>query len=177
MNIAQTWSRFDAWMKATPDAVPEGFKGPATDDEIRVLEGALGVKLPDDFIASLKIHNGQVSRYKAGFHIEILLDVKGILSEWSGWRDLVVQGAFEGTTSDPDSGVKDDWFNLGWIPFTADGMGNCLCLDLDPAPGGTVGQVIRVWHDDERRECLALSFEQWLDRTVKELMGLEQPTE
>src|SRR5690349_20946387 len=38
MNIAQTWSRFDAWMKATPDAVPEGFKGPATDDEIRVLE-------------------------------------------------------------------------------------------------------------------------------------------
>jgi cell wall assembly regulator SMI1 len=177
MKIAQSWSCFDAWVKETPDAVAEGFNGPAADDEIRVLEGALGVKLPGDFIASLKIHNGQVSRYKAAFDGEVLLDAKGILSAWSGWRDLVVQGAFEGTRSDPDSGVKDDWFNVGWIPFTADGMGNCLCLDLDPAPGGTVGQVIRVRHNDERRERLGLSFEQWLDRTVKGLMGLEQQTE
>lgn len=177
MKIAQSWSCFDAWVQAMPDAVPDGLNGPAADDDIRVLEGALGAKLPDDFVASLKIHNGQASRYRADFDGEVLLDVKGILSEWSGWRDLVVKGAFEGTTSDPDSGVKDDWFNIGWIPFTKDGMGNGLCLDLDPAPGGTVGQVIRVCHDDERRECLAVGFEQWLSRTVKALTGLEQQNE
>lgn len=177
MNIAQSWACFDEWVRAMPDAVPGGFKGPAADDEIRVLEGALGAKLPDDFIASLKIHNGQVNPYRATLDGEILLDVRGILNEWSCWRDLVMKGAFDGSTSDPDGGVKGDWFNVGWIPFTRDGAGNGLCLDLDPAPGGTVGQVIRVWHDDGRRERLAVSFEQWLDRAVKELTGLEQQNE
>ncbi|HTH74718.1 MAG TPA: SMI1/KNR4 family protein [Trinickia sp.] len=177
MPVAQSWSHLDEWLQRTPEVVPEGFKPPAHDDDIQVLEGALGVKLPVDFVASLKIHNGQASRHHASWGGECLLDVKGILSEWSCWRDLVASGDFEGMSSDPDSGVKDDWFNTRWIPFTTDGMGNGLCLDLDPAPGGTAGQVIRIWHDDERRERLALSFEQWLDRAVKELMGLERQNE
>lgn len=177
MPVAQSWSSFDAWLQSASDAVPEGLKGPAHDDEIRILEGALGATLPADFIASLKIHNGQAERLHGCFDGEILLDVKGILIEWTCWRDLIVEGALEDIASDPDIGVKDDWFNIRWIPFTKDGMGNCLCLDLDPAPGGTEGQVIRVWHDDARRERLARNYEQWLDRIVKELTGIGQPTE
>ncbi len=172
MTVAESWSRLDAWLQAMPNAVPEGFKDPACDDEIQILEGALGVKLPDDFIASLKIHNGQAGRCTGCFDGDYLLSVRGILKEWTSWRDLVVEGSFEGITSDPDGGVKDDWFNLRWIPFAANGMGDCLCLDFDPAPGGTVGQVVRVLHDDERRECLAASFEQWLDGMAKDLTGL-----
>ena len=172
MNVAESWQRLDAWLQSMPEAAPDGFNAPACDDEIRILEGALGAKLPDDFIASLKIHNGQSGRCIGCFDGDDLLDVKGVLREWTSWRDLVVEGAFEGIASDPDGGVKDDWFNLRWIPFAANGMGDCLCLDLDPAPGGTVGQVIRVLNDDERRECLAASFEQWLDRMVKDLAGI-----
>ena len=177
MTVAESWQRLDGWLQSMPAAAPEGFKAPACDAEIHLLEGALGAKLPDDFVASVKIHNGQADRCMGCFNGDNLLDVRGILREWTSWRDLVVEGAFDGITSDPDGGIKDDWFNLQWIPFAANGMGDCLCLDLDPAPGGTVGQVIRVLHDDERRECLAASYEQWLDGMVKELTGLAHQDE
>ncbi|WP_156441033.1 SMI1/KNR4 family protein [Burkholderia sp. ABCPW 14] len=51
-------------------------------------------------------------------------------------------------TSETDQVIKDDWYNLKWIPFTHDGSGIRLCLNLDPAEGGTLGQVVRIWHDD-----------------------------
>ena len=36
-------------------------------------------------------------------------------------------------------------------------------VDLDPYPGGSVGQVISVWHDQPLRTVLAPSFCHWLD--------------
>jgi molybdopterin molybdotransferase len=173
MSVSESWSCFDAWLLSTPDAVPGGLNAPATEDELLILEGALGVKLPDDFRASLQTHDGQADQRGRCFFEETPLDIKGILREWTTWRDLVVEGAFEGVASDPDTGVKDNWYNLKWIPFTKDGIGDCLCLDLDPAPGGTYGQVIRVLHDDDRRERVAASYEQWLQWMVMERTGFE----
>ncbi len=177
MSVSESWSHLDAWLQSTPDAIPGGLKAAASDDDIRILEGALGVKLPEELIASLKTHNGQADQRGVCFFDETLLDVKGILNEWTCWRDLVVEGAFEGVTSDPDVGVKDDWYNLKWVPLTKDGMGDSVCLDLDPAPGGAYGQVIRVLHDDDRRERVAASYEDWLQWMVMELTGLEPPRE
>ncbi|RDU95656.1 SMI1/KNR4 family protein [Trinickia dinghuensis] len=173
MKIAESWSCLNAWLQSMPDAIPGGLNAPASDDEIQILEGALGVKLPEDFITSLKTHGGQVDQDGVCFEGESLLDVKGILNEWTCWREIVVDGLFDGMTSDPDDGVKDDWFNLKWIPITKNGMGDCLCIDLDPAPGGTVGQVVRMLHDDDRRERVAASFEEWLCRMVMDITGLD----
>lgn len=53
-------------------------------------------------------------------------------------------------------------------------MGDGLCIDLDPAPGGTVGQVIRRLHDDDRRERVAASFTQWFPGPVVATIGLEE---
>jgi len=33
---------------------------------------------------------------------------------------------------------------------------------MDPAPGGTVGQIITMWHDGGEREVMAASFGEWL---------------
>ncbi|MBO7776747.1 SMI1/KNR4 family protein [Burkholderia pseudomallei] len=66
--------------------------------------------------------------------------------------------------------MKDDWYNLKWIPFTHDGSGIRLCLDLDPAEGGTLGQVVRIWHDDEARELVAGSFSEWLGQVAATLV-------
>ncbi len=177
MNIAQSWSCLNAWLQSMPDAIPGGFRAAASDDDIHVLEAAISAKLPADFTASLKTHNGQVDQDGVCFEGESLLNIKGILSEWTCWRDVIANDEFEGITSDPDGGVKDDWYNLKWIPITRNGMGDSLCLDLDPAPGGTFGQVIRVWHDDERRERVAASFEAWLCRMVMDITGLEEQKE
>jgi cell wall assembly regulator SMI1 len=60
--------------------------------------------------------------------------------------------------------VRDDWWNPRWIPFTHDGGGNHLCLDLDPAEGGAVGQVISMWHDSGERAVQGHSFGEWFGR-------------
>nr|WP_241011423.1 SMI1/KNR4 family protein [Burkholderia sp. Ac-20392] len=57
---------------------------------------------------------------------------------------------------------------MKWIPFTHDGSGNHLCIDLDPADDGFSGQVIRVWPDDARRERIAGGFSEWLARIADE---------
>ena len=44
----------------------------------------------------------------------------------------------EGST--PEGPIKPDWWNRRWVPITFN-QGNCHFLDLDPAPGGTAGQV------------------------------------
>lgn len=62
----------------------------------------------------------------------------------------------------PDKEFKNDWWNPKWIPVTYDGSGNYYFLDLDPADGGTYGQVITMCHDDSRRTLVANSFGEWI---------------
>ncbi|MEH2143178.1 SMI1/KNR4 family protein [Nostoc sp.] len=56
-----------------------------------------------------------------------------------------------------------DWWSPLWIPLTYDGAGNHDCLDLAPAKGGKVGQIIQMWHDEGERELVASSFQNWLE--------------
>ena len=56
--MQQLWQRLETQLKNTHPLILEDLAPPATDSEILDLESKLGVKLPDDFIACLKIHNG-----------------------------------------------------------------------------------------------------------------------
>jgi len=117
----------------------------------------------------LKIHNGQ--KGNAGWIIDgaELLSVERIIDEWTVWNDLLVSGDFSGCDEERSNGVKNDWWNPKWIPFTYDGAGNHLCLDLDPAATGHYGQVITMWHDDAERDIKARSFNEWFTQYVKDV--------
>ncbi|WP_353931825.1 SMI1/KNR4 family protein [Okeanomitos corallinicola TIOX110] len=56
-----------------------------------------------------------------------------------------------------------------WIPLTYDGGGNHCCLDLDPAEGGNLGQIITMWHDDGVRAIIAPIFRAWLQQYADNL--------
>ncbi|AXF24536.1 molybdenum cofactor biosynthesis protein MoaA [Burkholderia pyrrocinia] len=167
-DLRATWQRLDAGFAADSTRLPVGLNGAASDDEIATLQAALGAVLPDAFVDSLRIHNGQADPGDEFSGSDALLSSGEIIAQWRIWKGLVDGGDFDGVTSEPDPGIRDDWYNLKWIPFTHDGSGNHLCLDLDPAEGGVVGQVIRVWHDDERRERIAGGFPEWLARIAAE---------
>lgn len=162
VGIRETWKQLDDWFAADATRLPGELNGPASDDEIAALHAALGPTLPDELVGSLRIHDGQAEPGVAFVENDVLLGTAEIAAQWSIWRGLVAAGDFDGITSEPDAGIRDDWYNLKWILFTHDGSGNHLCVDLDPAEGGVVGQVIRVWHDDAVRERVARSFAQWL---------------
>ncbi len=159
----------DALAEHAPEIL-ETLQPGATQAEIKALEQHLGVTLPDDYRAFLELCNGASEDAEYGFYDGELLSVSSIKFQWGIWQKLLQDGTFEGTKSRPGKGVRGDWWNSKWIPFTHDGGGNHLCLDLDPAPGGHVGQVITMWHDTQERELMYPSFMAWLEHI---LAGLE----
>ena len=166
----EIWTRLEDWLAAhAPLLLPDLNPG-ATEAELSRLAATIGAELPADFLAFYRVHDGQRGDAGGLYEAEELLSVGRMLDEWTVWNDLLRQRTFDGAYSAAPAGVKDNWWNPRWLPLTYDGSGNHCCLDLDPAPGGTYGQVIRMWHDDDERPLLAPSFRAWIMRYV---VGLE----
>jgi len=97
-----------------------------------------------------------------------LFSAARIVDAWGVWEDLRRnQFVPEGYTSEPEGSILgDEWWRLAWIPLCGDGGGNHLCVDLDPAPGGTAGQVITMWHDAGERQLIAMSLIEFMQIIV-----------
>jgi cell wall assembly regulator SMI1 len=168
-SVAGAWERIEQWLAAKAPEVLDNLAGPASEQELAARERALGVALPDEFAESYRLHNGQRRDVPGLTEMGWLLPLKEAVAQRRVWKELLDGGHFVGVSSEPDVGVRDDWWSPKWIPFTHDGGGNHLCIDLDPAPGGSVGQVILMWHDDPRRELRAGSFGGWLSEFAARL--------
>jgi cell wall assembly regulator SMI1/Tfp pilus assembly protein PilE len=160
------WRQFEDWLSVH---WPEGLAAlnpPATDEEIASLEEALGTKLPRGFVDCLKIHNGQSESAGGLFDTSEFLSTGAILDQWKVWKGLLDSGDLDGLKSEPDEGIRRDWWNPLWIPFTHTGGGDHYCIDLAPDEGGQAGQVITMWQDIGGRELQAKSFEAWFQKYV-----------
>lgn len=164
------WEILEAWLKANNPALLADLNPPASDVDIQNLEQHLGVKLPTDFVECLKVHDGQRGAASWLFQDSEFLSSQRILDEWAIWKDLLNGGDLDGAEAEPGAGIQPVWWNPKWIPFTYNGAGDHLCLDLDPASGGRAGQIITLWHDDGARKKKADSFARWfsefVDKTV-----------
>jgi cell wall assembly regulator SMI1 len=170
------WIRFKDWLQKNAPHLILAINEGATQKDIETLETVVGKKLPDEFVDFYKIHNGQnEQQFREGLiNSEELLSINEIIGQWECWKELLDNGdlEYEGLipTSEPEKGIKNDWWNPLWIPFTHDGSGNHICIDLDPASGGTFGQVIRMWHDSGYRKLYASSFTEYISNYIS---GLE----
>jgi molybdopterin molybdotransferase len=164
------WTAFrDAATAACP-GFPGMLAGPASPEALAMAEARLGRPLPVDLRDLLARHDGS-----SGARILpeewALLPAAEVAEEHAAWAALrLAEFLPEGLGCDPVGAIRaDEWVRPGWIPFAANGMGDFLCLDMDPAPGGTEGQVITLWHDDARREVLAPSLPAWLSDRATDL--------
>ena len=76
--------------------------------------------------------------------------------------ELLDDGDFADLEGEPDDGVASDFWQRGWVPFADNGAGDYLCVDLAPAAGGTVGQIIVHGHETGRHHVLAASLGEYL---------------
>ncbi len=165
--MQKTWETLDACLskvaKQNPDFEYELNSG-ATDAEIATLQAALPYELPKDYIACLKIHNGEATGIGV-FDSEEFLSTEDVLFQYNIWKTLLDDGTFEDEdgayTCEPDVGTREDWWHTGLIPFTHNGGGDHLCLDLNPTQEGHYGQIVRTWHDDLPRTIVASDFATW----------------
>ncbi len=160
--MIEYWTKIEAWLNKNAPLIYKSLNAGALDKDFEALEKLVNAKLPEDFKAFYKLHNGQDGDEYAFIESEELLSIEYIINSWNIWKDLDDDNTFSDQYSTPDEGIKEEWWNPKWVPFTHDGSGNHFCLDLDPAEGGTYGQVIRVWYDEEERTIEAGSFTLWL---------------
>lgn len=165
----EIWNRIETWLKQHAPHILQSLEPPATVGQITETEDFLGVKFPDIVRASYAIHNGQSDIAIPLMGEWKLLSLKVIAKQWKVQSTLLAKGSFGTAKGSPIGPAKDDWYNARWIPLAYNGGGDFICLDLDPAAGGTSGQMLSWWHVDDKRERLASDFSQWLARFAEDL--------
>lgn len=128
-----------AWLiEHAPDWLDTPEPGASADD-IAQLEAQLGRRLPTALRDLLLVTNGglYIGEYAT-------LSVEKIGRRWSAFKRFLEEGRFDTCKPYPDRRelIKKAWWHPGYLPFAQDSCGNLICLDLDPGPKGTVGQIV-----------------------------------
>ncbi len=153
-SVSERWAAISAWLEAEQPHALEQFNPPATAAAIAAAESSLGVTLPADYKEFLLIHNGQ-DEFAPWVGLGALLPIEEIAAVKSD-----IFG--EETAVDADDvgiGVQPVDYHPRWIPISKSQRGrDFLCIDLAPAAGGLVGQIIEYVADDNARPLIAPSF-------------------
>jgi len=132
----------------------------ATDEEIAACERRLGVRLPDELKALYRVASGRPDdwgtfddsvRLWEFLPNEFLFTLDSLYvadpaTRGSGNWDLQAQ---EAVITPPGARVQGLVGSPGWIVFAHDGSGEMTAVDLTPGPGGHVGQVIQIPHEQD----------------------------
>ena len=172
--VEVAWTHWLKALEAKGVAARSLVRPGASDQQIVEIEAHIGARLPKDVRDLYLLADGQVDIFKVeevpagkvvaplfgGYEFNTLVEVA---FHWSSWREIRDQSTPDELANDFDSHVevrgsdpvRKLYTHAAWIPFATDGGGNSLALDLDPAPGGTRGQVIVIGSDEDVRRVLA----------------------
>jgi cell wall assembly regulator SMI1 len=156
-SIEGLWQRIEAWMQRHAPERWQQLAPGATEEAIKHLETVLDITLPDDVRASYQRHDGgyMIKLGKISRHV---LPIMSIIDYWHMLMECLEMEDW--ATLPPDyytnevlrSGLQPviqlvHWHQR-WIPFAESaGASNFWCLDLEPAPGGLIGQIIEWDHE------------------------------
>lgn len=150
----KTWKRIEAWLERNAPDIRADLQPGASDSELSAAANAFGAALPDEMVASYRIHDG--TRGAAG-------------PLFGNWRllslaDAIVARKTINAPADEEASdevedvaapqIKAEWWNPNWIPAASNTSGDYLCVDIDPAKAGTRGQIISYYHAEPRRELI-----------------------
>lgn len=177
-DIESAWIRVEAALsRVLPDSLPL-LAGPAEASEIDAIEAALGVSLPPDFRASLRIHNGSNYGDPTPVPLECLFGTGEIVELTRAWYSeedpdidnppvmacLIDEGMIHvGGPVRPTHSLKNRV-----VVGTMNGDVNWF-IDLDPPEGGTPGQVVRLDLECGQWDVLAPSWTALLVRYAEDL--------
>lgn len=170
-SIGKDWQRISHWYaQNTPEDTLVLAPG-ASEADIEELEATIGARLPEDFRFSLGLHNGAANEAFLLYHGE-LLSIAKIIEVWQMYTDMQSnEGWGQGANYETDAiqgPIRPVYWDGLRIPLT-DNSGDAVMLDLKPAAGGQVGQIIEFDHEVGPKGVLAPSFSAWLTQLADEL--------
>ena len=172
----ELWTRLEIFLQKNALQIYDGLAPGATEAEIADTEARTGFPFPPDVRQSYLRHDGQLGDFGEPQGGTFIPDYFGWLSiaravyMWQG--NIETLGDLEDDIPDgegADPGVKAVFLDPAWVPFAKAIGGNQICLDFDPAPGGSVGQIVEFNHEAEGQRCLAPSFRVWLEMIAGDL--------
>ncbi|BCY11960.1 SMI1/KNR4 family protein [Actinoplanes sp. L3-i22] len=128
----------------------------ASASEIAAVEERLGVVLPAELKAIYQVYRGQdpVEGLEASARVASvmgfeLLSIDDVYVADAASRPCPwVFAASEAVVTGPDAAVQGVAGSPGWIAFAGNGGGDRYAIDLTPGPGGHLGQVILISHEE-----------------------------
>jgi cell wall assembly regulator SMI1 len=174
-DVAASWHRIEAWLRVRAPEVLDELEGPATEAAMQRVTAAVG-DLPHDYRALMTIHGGVEAPHGGpgvfeGFDLHSL---DAALRAREVMLDVRQENASHGDIDEdmrPDPGVRKAWWHDRWLPIAvhAGDSRTILFMDLDPAPGGKRGQLVRHVVELDSLRVVADSVAQWLDRIARML--------
>ncbi|PPF47509.1 hypothetical protein C5B85_03400 [Pseudoclavibacter sp. AY1F1] len=167
-HIAEAWKTIERVLRESVPAVADTLRPGVDDAALAELTRAVG-ELPDELVASLRIHDGQDNPTR----LLDLFDYLTFLSAEAMLDDHRVRGEALGDDLDSDEyswmtpdRVRTIPNSRGWLRFTdSDGTGHAI--DLDPLSAGERGQVIWLPIDGPTPTPIAASYGALLTRLAR----------
>lgn len=170
-KINGLWRRLENWLcEHTPVFCRWPLALGASEREIQAFEKTIGAKLPADVRASYLRHNGSARvKLLAVVGEGEWVNLKESAKHWKFFQDIRPSLEAAGFLEPPLGPMKEVQISPGWIPISDNSGGDHLCIDLDPAKGGKVGQLFSYWHEYGAWRIVAPSFTVFLERLLKHL--------
>jgi len=150
-SVKDLWNIFEEQLRKEEPVELRKLNGPVTTAELKKLDAILphGARLPNDYLDLIRIHNGSNHDNAFDFEGYDFLSMDGILQAYGYMKDradkFTAQYGEGGPKPVAVHGVQQVFNNPFWIPvLAASDWKNFICLDYDPASGGTKCQVIDV---------------------------------
>lgn len=170
-TMGEVWTRLEDFLQKNAPQIYAGLAPGATEAEIAETEARCGFSFPADVRQSYLRHNGQ--DFASPMFIPNyfwFLSLSDVVDEWeSNIANLEYLKGEVPDGKDKSPSVKPLSLNRAWVPFAWNIGGNQICLDFDPSPIGSIGQIVEYDHEAERQRCLAPSFRVWLETIVGDL--------
>ncbi|MGO3758508.1 MAG: SMI1/KNR4 family protein [Agrococcus casei] len=170
MNIDSAWDIIDRVLADQLPQVAETLRGPVDDADLARLAQSVGRELPEDFVTSLRRHDGQdnPTALLDLFDHHTLLSATAMIDH-SKMRIEALGDDIDDTIDwmTPDK-VRPIMNCRGWLQFTTaetDGY----ALDLDPLPAGEAGQILYLPIDGPTPAPEFPSYRAWLSNYAEKL--------
>ncbi|TDC09010.1 SMI1/KNR4 family protein [Streptomyces sp. 8K308] len=145
VSVSESWERVESWLAAWAPVTHAALAPPAARSDVAAAaEEAIGMEFPDPLRESLLRHDG------TGYRVLpppfwMLLDTARMVETWRSRTRINERSA----SFSPDEAEEVDaeadfgpWWHRRWIPFAADGGGDCLVIDQRPSTWrGRVGKA------------------------------------
>jgi cell wall assembly regulator SMI1 len=158
--VNEAWERYVHQVKHVGAEAILGLLRPGCEEmEFAKVEEATGYALSEEAKELYRIHDGQERSQREPV---ILIDNHFFpyghwhsLSEIIEWQQClcsVVEGQDDLLDfANEASELANGFYQPGWLPFTANGVGDHECIDMVPGVEGRLGQIISYAHDDDTR--------------------------